>query len=209
MLIQTLAALFSNSSVALNSVSGVDVPITSVARNIAPTIVAATSMQAFNLHDTTKQSVNTAGKKMALKSQTASLKTGIMPTPTLATRISSPVTANIGTKPGSVRLIYVFDRTNSDSPPCSSARLSELRAFTGARVIHALTTAKVSGPVAQTGIYDYRHDADETLPAHFGVPPSCLELMLKDKDAYTTTDESVRGEVSCLGARCMHSHRDG
>lgn len=196
MLVQTLAALYANASIAINSVAGIDVPLTAVVRGVSPTIIAATSLQAYSLHDETRSSITSAAQKFALSTQTASLKSGSMPTTSLATRISTPATAVLGQTPGALRLLYIFDRSNSDTPPASSARLSDLRAFTGARVIHALTTAKVAGSVAQTGLYDYRREDDDTTAAHFGVPPSCLELFVKDKGDYRTTDATVQGEVS-------------
>lgn len=192
MLVQTFAALFSGASIAVNSVAGADVPLSIVARGVEPTVIAVTSVQAFQLHDSTKAKVMSAAQKLALHSQVASLKSGNMPGHSIVTRILTPAAASLGHR---LRLMYVFDSAQSDSPPTSSARLSELRAFTNARVVHALVTAKVAGPVALSGIYDYRRDEDDSSPAHFGVPPACLELFVKDKDEYITTEDAVRGEV--------------
>lgn len=201
-LVITLAALFSNASVALNSVSGPDVPLTSIARQIDPSIIIATSSQAFQLHEDTSKNITSSSHRYALNAQRTALQSGLMPNaaPSLASKVTTPITATLGRTPGKLRLLYVLDRTNSDSPPASSGRLSDVRAFTGARVVHALTTAKVAGPIAQTNLFDYRVAEDEKEPGHFGVSPACLELLVRDKGDFVTGDEVARGEVSIYHA---------
>lgn len=199
-LVLTLAALFSNASVALSSVSGFDVPLSSVAPRLSPTIIVGTSTQAFQLHEDTSANITSTSHRYVLSSQRSALQSGIMPhaASSLASKVTTPISANLGSIPGKLRLLYVLDRTNADSPPTSSARLTDVRAFTGARVIHALTTAKVAGPVAQTNLFDYRPQSDPKEPGHFGVPPACLELLVKDKGEYSSNDEKAQGEVSSV-----------
>lgn len=196
-LVLTLAALFSNASIALSSVSGSDVSLSSIAPRLSPTIIAGTSNQAFQLHEDTSANIKSTSHRYALHTQRSVLQSGIMPhaASPLASKLTTPVSANIGSIPGKLRLLYVLDRTNTDSPPTSSIRLTDIRAFTGARVIHALTTAKVAGPIAQTNFFDYRTQSDSKEPGHFGVPPACLELLVKDKGEYSTSDERAQGEV--------------
>jgi hypothetical protein len=50
-----------------------------------------------------------------------------------------------------------------------------MRIFTGARVLYALTAAKVAGALFQTHAYDYRRDSG---PSHFGPPLSSVEIKL-------------------------------
>lgn len=72
--------------------------------------------------------------------------------------------------------------------------LSDLRVFTGARVVYALAAARVAGAVSQTAFYDYRTEASGK--GHFGAPPTSVEIFLKDKGAHKTTDDVIEGEVS-------------
>lgn len=204
-LILTLAALFSHASIALTSVSGPDTPLASIAPSLSPTIIAATASQAFALHESTTTRVRSRSRKLSLSAQRSALQSGIMPhaASSIATRLSTPVSATLGSASGKLRLLYVLDRTGAEAPPTSSARLTDLRAFTGARVVHALTSARVAGPVAQTHFFDYRSEEDKTEPGHFGVPPACLELFVRDKGEFTTSDDSAQGEVSHVGRLMM------
>jgi hypothetical protein len=54
-------------------------------------------------------------------------------------------------------------------------QLTDLRIFTGARVLYALTAAKVAGALFQTLAYDYRRYSG---PSHFGPPLSSVEIKL-------------------------------
>jgi hypothetical protein len=122
-----------------------------------------------------------------------------MPTDTFLTRLNAPHRAAIGTTPGKLRLLFIADRAGSETPPLSSHDLSDIRIFTGARVVYALTDARVAGAVAQSSMYDYRREgAAKNKHSHFGVPLSCVEVKLVDTDVHKTTDQSARGEVGLL-----------
>jgi hypothetical protein len=71
--------------------------------------------------------------------------------------------------------------------------LSDLRIFTRARVVYALTAAKVAGAISQTAFYDYRLPTDSK--THFGPPLTSVELFLKDTGAHKTTDDKIEGQV--------------
>jgi hypothetical protein len=71
-----------------------------------------------------------------------------------------------------------------------------LRIYTGARIIYALTAAKVAGAVTQTGLYDYRVDNGLEKYSHFGAPVTSCEIFFKDTAQHKTTDEISTGEVS-------------
>jgi DNA polymerase III psi subunit len=101
----------------------------------------------------------------------------------------------IGTTPGKLRLIYVAKQAGVASTPLSAEILSDLRIYTGARIIYALTAAKVAGAVTQTGLYDYRVDGSEKC-SHFGAPVTSCEILFKDTSEHKTTDEVSTGEVS-------------
>lgn len=196
-LVQTLAALFSNASVVLNSVAGKDVEIPLAAMGVAPTIIAASADSALKLHEKTRGDVTTTTKRIALRTQTQALAAGTMP---IKPTLTSPAFASVGTPPGKLRLLFVFERINSGTPPLSSVELSELRAFTGARVIYGLTSARVAGTIAQTTFFDYRTDeTPKGKHAHFGVPLGAVEIKLVDTDSHKTTDEKPLGEIVVSG----------
>ncbi len=99
--------------------------------------------------------------------------------------------------PGKLRAVFVAERAHADCPPLSSTDLSDLRIFTGARVVYALTAAKVAGAVAATNMYDYRTEAGpEPAHSHFGAIMSSLEIKLVDTEVHKTTEEgNPAGEV--------------
>lgn len=61
--------------------------------------------------------------------------------------------------------------------------------------MYALTAAKIAGAVTQTSIYDYRIDSSSKKFSHFGAPLSSVEIYLKDKGEYKTSDTTAIGEV--------------
>lgn len=128
------------------------------------------------------------------------LTAGRLPTDTILTNLNAPTRANIGSTPGKLRLLFVSERAGHNTPPLSSDDLSDLRIYSKARVVYALTAAKVAGAVAQTNIYDYRRGT--TPPnkhSHFGVPLSCVEIKLKDTAHLKTDDEKCIGELIVTG----------
>ncbi|KAI9654939.1 MAG: hypothetical protein M1821_005692 [Bathelium mastoideum] len=199
-LTHTLAALLSHASVAINSVAGPGVDLALTSRSIAPTIVVVSAETALKLHSTHKETVTGMLKQYAHHTQTQALTSGgYMPTSSVLTRLTAPKSPATNATPGKLRIIFVAARIGSDAPPLSSSELSDLRVFTGARVIYALTTARVFGAVTQTHLYDYRVD-NVSGQAQVGTPLACLEIKVKDTAAHKTTDEKVEGEVFATGA---------
>lgn len=197
----TLAALFLHSTVIINSVAGPGVDLTLATRLIAPTVVVVSAETAAKLHSNTTTTVTGTLAKIAHGLETRMLTAGRLPTDTLLTRLNAPKRATVGTSPGKLRLLFVSERAGLNTPPLSSVDLSDLRIYTKARVVYALTAAKVAGAVAQTNIYDYRRETTNTNKhSHFGVPLSCLEIKLKDNGPHKTTDEQNAGEVVVTGA---------
>ena len=201
-LAQTLAALYSGVSLALNSVAGPDVELPLAAAGISPTIIAASSASALKLHNKTNSNVSGSVRKFALSSQKQALQAGYMAPSTVGSGMIRPTRATLGKVPSKLRLLYVFERAHAGTPRLSYDVLTELRAFTGARIIYGLSAAKVAGTVSQTQFYDYRHNGrDDGEHSHFGVPVSSVELKLTDTDTHKNVEgQRPLGEV-CL--RCL------
>lgn len=193
-LVLTLAALYSNASVAFNSVANKAIDLTIATRGVAPTILVATPAQLLNTHRQASNSVSSFLAANIHRMQTRALtQGGVMPAASLLTSYNDSLRPAIGTPPGKLRLVFTADRAGSDTEPLSSAVLSDLRVYTGARVVYALTTPKVAGAVAQTGYYDYRVFDDKR--SHFGPPLTSTEILLRDTNEHKTTDQESRGEV--------------
>lgn len=197
----TLAALFSHSTVIINSVAGPDVDLTLATRSLAPTIVVASAATVAKLHSTTAASAVGSLKQLAHYLETRILASGRLPTENLLSRLNAPARASIGTTPGKLRLLFTSERAGLDTPPLTSKDLSDLRIYTQARLVYALTAAQVAGAVAQTNMYDYRIGSTNTnRHSHFGVPLSCVEIKVKDTPNHKTTDERSVGELVVMGS---------
>lgn len=195
----TLAALFSHATVVIQSVAGPGIDLTLATRSVAPTVTVISAETAAKLHNTTKTSAMGAAKKLAHYLESRMLTAGRFPADNFLTKLNAPARAEIGTTPGKLRLMFVSERQGLNTPPLSSEDLSDLRIYTKARIVYALTTAKVAGAVAQTNMYDYRRDTASNKHSHFGVPLSCVEIKLKDTAQHKTTDEQIVGELLVTG----------
>lgn len=197
-LVLTLAALFSNASVALNSVGTQAYDLAAATRGISPTILVATPAALVKTHQETASNFSSLIARNLHWLQTRHLtQYGVMPTASFLSSYYDSLRPSIGTKPGKLRLILTAERVGADTPRLSSQVLSDLRAYTGARIIYALTAAKVAGAVAQTLFYDYRMFEDKC--SHFGPPLSSTEVFFKDMGEYKTTDGVSRGEIVVRG----------
>ncbi|KAF1969764.1 hypothetical protein BU23DRAFT_512646 [Bimuria novae-zelandiae CBS 107.79] len=197
----TLAALYAHATLIINSVASPGVDLTLATRSVAPTIVVVSAETAVKLHNTTTTSITSGLKKFAHYIETRVLTSGRLPTDTLLTRLNAPTRASVGATPGKLRLVFVSEKAGLNTPPVSSEDLSDLRIYTKARVVYALTAAKVAGAVAQTNIYDYRRGVTPSNKhSHFGIPLSCLELKLRDSATHKNTDERFEGEIVVSGA---------
>ena len=181
----------------INSVAGPGVDLTLASRFVAPTVTVISAETAAKLHSTTKASATGGLDKLAHYFATRSLTAGRLPKDAFL----APASADIGTTPGKLRLVFISDRLGLNSPPLTSEDLSDLRIYTRARIAYAFTTAKVAGAVAQTNIYDYRREpTPSNKHSHFGVPLSCVEIKLKDTPQFKTTDEQSIGELVVKGS---------
>lgn len=181
--------------------AGPGVDLTLATRSVAPTVTVVSAETAAKLHSTTKGSVTSGAQKLAHYLETRMLTAGRLPTDSLLTKLNAPTRADIGTTPGKLRLMFVSERQGLNTPPLSSEDLSDLRIYTKARVVYALTTGKVAGAVAQTNMYDYRRgETPSNKHNHFGVPLSCVEIKVKDTPQHKTTDEQTIGELVVSGS---------
>ncbi len=198
-LVLTLAALFSNASVAFNSVVGSSPDLALATAGISPTVIVATPQTLLKTHGETKGKITSLISQLSHWVQTRTLvQDGAMPVASFLSRYNDSLRPNTGNTPGKLRLVYVAEAIGTETPLLSESVLSDLRIFTGARVIYALTTAKVAGAVAQTQYHDYRIHADGT-GSHFGPPVSSTELLLRDSPKHKITDVSYTGEIVVKG----------
>lgn len=203
----TLAALFSRSNVALTSVAGAGVNLGLAIRSVAPTILVASAESAAKLHSAATTSLTDATKKLGHYMASRTLAAGRMPAGALSVAMESNRSAEATTSPGKLRLVFVSERIGANTPPLSSNDLSDLRIFTKARVVYALTAAKVAGAIAQTNVYDYRRGVGpDNRHSHFGVPLSSVEVKLKDSATHKTTDDNVTGEITVSGPAVLGGH---
>lgn len=187
-----LAALYTNSSVALNSVSGEGVDFELATAGISPTVVVASSHTMSDYHRKFMESQTGPVAKLGRWFQSRSLDSGSMPTENLLSKL-----ANVGPTAelplDKLRLLFISHRADGNQEKqLTSEQLADLRIFTGARVIYALTAATVAGAVSQTNVYDYRRSNG---PNHFGAPLSCVEITLTGHEEGAGIERAVEGQV--------------
>lgn len=173
----TLAALFSNASIALSSVSGPTADYSMAFLGISPTVIVASEETMLRACRDKKAAVTGVFQKITHSRHIRSLASGVMPK--LSTAMSNR----------SLRVIFISHRAGTKSF-LSSANISDLRILTGARIVYALTSAKVAGAVSQSNVFDYRITVDANEASHFGPPLSCLEIMLKDSPEHKIRDDT-------------------
>jgi hypothetical protein len=189
-----LGALFSNASLALNSVAGKSPDLVLATQGVAPTVLVASPETLLKTHEESAFKLSSALANASHVMSTRSLALeGVHSTSNFLSGFSSSASPSFGTTPGKLRLVFVAERAGSDSPLLSANVLSDLRIFTRARVVYALTAAKVAGAISQTAFYDYRLPTDAK--THFGPPLTSVEVFLKDAGAHKTTDDKIEGQV--------------
>lgn len=189
-----LSALYSNSSVALNSVAGQTADLTLSTQGVSPTVILASPGSLLRVHSESMKKLGGLGSASHYLASKSLTQQGVLsPTNSLSGFASSAKPA-IGKLPSKLRLIYVAERVGAATPQLSPQALSDLRALTGARVVYALSSPKVAGAVTQTAFFDYRVGGDGK--THFGAPLTSTEILLKDMGSHKTTDDKVEGEVN-------------
>lgn len=166
-----LAALYSNSSLALTSVAGHKVDYDTSCQIVMPSIVIASTNIMFTAHQDSKAAATGMGHRLRRWIQARSLAYGVMP------RVFS-------TTPGP-RLLYISHRAGVDKVALEAKDILDLRLLTRARIVYAFTAANVAGAITQTNLFDYQtRETSLSKHAHFGPPLSCVELKLEEtKDA--------------------------
>ena len=192
-----LGALFSNSSLALTSVTAQKARYDIALQSVSPTVVIASSQSMTRAYHDWKAAASSLPQKFRHWLASYSLSSGIMPKP-----------SSIPPKP---RLIYISNRLGgpADTPPLEPYELFELRILTGARIIYALTEPSVAGAIAQTNMLDYRHHANElSRHAHFGPPLSSVEVKLIEVHASKANNEDATpwGHVDVSGPAVVGGH---
>ncbi|KAK6004428.1 hypothetical protein QM012_008290 [Aureobasidium pullulans] len=194
----TMAALFSHSSLVINSVAGTGVDLSLAARGVEPTVIIASSQSLVKLHETYTSGASSGLHRLVHSNHGRALAAGRMPGEDLLYKMVAPKGSAIVTSPGKLRLIFASERAGTGDTALSSAALRDLRIITRSRICYALTAPSVAGAVAQTNIYDYRHD-DRPGHSHFGAPLSSVEIKLVDKDDSKVDGISPSGEIVVSG----------
>lgn len=198
-LVLTFAALYFNASIALNSVAGKNIDLELATKCISPTIIVASKSSILKLHDRSTDNMTSQLSKLVHRFQSRALtETGVMPTASILSSLNESLQPSIGAAPGNLRLIFVADEVGGKQHPINTTILNDIRVFTGARIIYALTAPKVAGAVTQTNLYDYRVGA-KLSDAHFGAPGTSVELLLRDTKDHKTTDDRASGEIIVRG----------
>lgn len=191
-LCQVLNALFSNSSVALNSVAGEKVDFALATIGVSPTVIIASSRTMSDYHDRIMQPHTGLVSSLGRWVQARTLEAGNMPSRNIFSQIARiGPTAELSLD--ELRLLCISHRVDDDtSARLSSEELADLRIFTGARLVYALTGPGIAGAIAQTNIFDYRCLSG---PGHFGAPVSSTEVTLIGISEANASDSPPEGQV--------------
>ncbi|KAJ5343236.1 uncharacterized protein N7506_003060 [Penicillium brevicompactum] len=174
-LLTTMAALFSNASIALNSVAGENVDFALATAGVSTTVIVASSQTISEYHDQIMRPHTGLISSIGRWVQARTLESGNMPTRNFFSQLARiGPTAELSLE--NLRLLCISHRIDGNPEAhLTSEQLTELRIFTGARVVYALTGPGVAGAIAQTNAFDYR---TLTGPSHFGAPLSSTEFNL-------------------------------
>jgi hypothetical protein len=186
----TFAALYSNASVALNSVAGEDVSFTVAAAGVTPTVVVTSSKTILDYHSKAMASQTGLVATISRLIQAQSLQAGIMPSRNTIAKLAE---IDTGLSLSKLRLLFVAHRAGDQkSPRLKSSVLTDLRMLLGARIGYALTTHQVAGALCQTNVLDYRQTAGFS---RFGPPLSSVEVYLTGGEEHVSKPDP-RGKVS-------------
>ena len=186
----TFAALYSNASVALNSVASEDADLALAAMGVSPTILVTSSKTILQYHSKVMATQTGFMSKLTRYIQTQSLQAGNMPSRNAMAKLAE-VDSKLSLS--KLRLLFVAHRAgDANSPKLTLSVLADLRMLLGARTGYALTTDKVAGAVCQTNVFDYRETGGL---APFGPPMSSVEISLVG-DEEQVSQADPRGKVS-------------
>ncbi|KAE8352756.1 hypothetical protein BDV28DRAFT_120453 [Aspergillus coremiiformis] len=191
-LCQIMAALYSNASVALNSVAGESVDFALATVGVSPTVVIASSRTMSHYHDRFMEPHSGVISSFARWFDVRKLDAGVMPSHGMVSQV-----ANIGPTAelslDKLRLLCISHRVDADPQVrLTCVQLTDLRIFTGARVVYALTGPGVAGAVSQTNVFDYRRGKGQS---HLGAPLSSVEVVLTG----VSEDKENEGQITISG----------
>lgn len=191
-LCQVMNALFSNASVALNSVAGEKVDFALATMGVSPTVIVASSRTMSNYLDRIMQPHTGPVSWLGRWVQARTLEAGNMPSKNIFSQLARiGPTAELSLD--KLRLFCVSCRVDAEtSDRLSSEQLTDLRIFTGGRIVYALTGPGIAGAISQTNVFDYRC---LTGPSHFGAPVSSTEVTLTGVSEAAAGDGLPEGQV--------------
>lgn len=191
-LCQVMNALYSNASVALNSVAGENVDFALATKGVSPTVIIASSRTMADYHDRIMQPHAGPISSFGRWVQTRTLQAGNMPSKNIFSQLARIApTAELSLD--RLRLLCISHRADAESSSrLSSEQLTNLRIYTDARIVYALTGPGIAGAIAQTNVFDYRCLAG---PSHFGAPVSSVEITLTDVSESAASDGLPEGQV--------------
>ena len=180
-LIVTLAALFSNASLALTSVSGPKALYSAAFQGASPTVIVAgtETLSTFCKDKGSTMSSSLLGRFNQWR-KARTLKAGTM-----------PKTSGLTNTP---RLIYTYDKAGASNVKLDPEELFKLKVYSGARTIYAFTDSQVAGAICQTNMLDY-----QSVIADFGPPLSSVEFKLRDAADGKNSDDKALGELVVSG----------
>lgn len=177
----TLAALFSNASLVLTSVSGPKAPYSAAFQGASPTvIIASTETLSGFCKDKERTMSSSALGQFNQWRKARTLKAGNMPKASGLTHTP--------------RLIYTYDKAGTSTVKLDPEELFKLKIYSGARLIYAFTDYQVAGAISQTNMLDYQNQS-----ADFGPPLSSVEIKLRDAEEGKNTDDKPLGELVVSG----------
>ncbi|KAI1929324.1 hypothetical protein LOZ58_001860 [Ophidiomyces ophidiicola] len=192
----TLAALYANSSIAINSVAGEVVDLALATAGVSPTILVASSHTISDYHAQRMGPTMGPVANLGRYFKTRILDSGVMTTRDWLWQLSSTApTSELSLN--RLRMLFISHRADGDkNNQLTSDQLTDLRIFTGARVVYALTAQNIAGAVCQTLAYDYRRHSGYS---HFGPPLNSVELKLIGYKEQGNSERATQGEIHVSG----------
>lgn len=188
-----MAALYSHSSVAFNSVAGEDADLALATVGISPTVIVASSTTIAEYHKKFMHPNTGLVSRVSRWFQARNLDAGRMPAQGILSRIANIApTADLTLE--RLRLLAISYRVDAaKANMLSYQQLTDFRIFTGARIAYSLIAPGVAGAVTQTNVYDYRGGSGL---AHLGAPLSSVEIKLTGHAENAGLERAIEGEVS-------------
>ena len=173
----TLAALFSNATLALTSVDGPNAPYSTAFQGASPTIIIANSETLSNFCKEKERATSSTLGQFNQWRKSRKLNAGTLP----------KASGGLAHTP---RLIYTYDEAGASTLKLDAEELFKLKLYSGARIVYAFTDAQVAGAISQSNMLDYQNKSVD-----FGPPLSSVEIKLRDAPDGMNSDEKALGEL--------------